>query len=197
VNREEADLRPRELHGNDILQRLGQFVRHVKLKNGVLVMIRAIRTSDEPLMARFHERLTDRSVYLRYFSTISLSHRVAHEQLARICAISDREFALVAALEHERGDEQEIIGLGQMMRQNGLNEAEAELGLIVRDDYQNQGLGTRLSECLLEISRAAGAQRAVSLMLWENDAMRMIGRRLGCNMELIIGEHALRATIAL
>ena len=195
MNPEEADLKPRELPGADIVQKLGQFVRHVRLKNSVPVVIRAIQSSDEALLLRFHERLSDRSVYLRYFSTISLSRRVAREQLARICLIDDREFALVAVLKHEGGEEQEIVGLGQMIRHNGLH--EAELGLIVRDDYQNQRLGTRLSECLLEISRAAGAQRAVSLLLWENYAMRMIGRRLGCNMEFVPGEHAVRATLAL
>lgn len=195
MNPEEADPKPRELPEADIVQKLEQFVRHVKLKNSVLVMIRAIRSSDEPLLARFHERLTARSVYLRYFSIISLSCRVAHEHLARICLIDDREFALVAVLQHEDGEEQEILGFGQMIRHNGPD--EAELGLIVRDDCQNQGLGTRLSECLLEMSRAAGAQRVVSLILWENSAMRTIGRRLGCGMEYVPGEHAVRATLAL
>jgi acetyltransferase len=109
--------------------------------------------------------------------------------------IDDREFALVAVLQHEGGVEQEILGLGQMVRRNRPD--DAELGLIVRDDYQNQGLGTRLSECLLEISRAVGAQRVVSLMLWENLAMRTIGRRFGCDIEFVPGEHAVRATLAL
>ena len=195
MNPEEADLKPCELPGADNGQKLRQFGRHVKLKNSVLVIIRAIRSSDEPLLARFHERLTDRSVYLRYFSILSLSCRVAHEQLARICMIDDREFALVAVLQHEGGVEQEILGLGQMVRRNRPD--DAELGLIVRDDYQNQGLGTRLSECLLEISRAVGAQRVVSLMLWENLAMRTIGRRFGCDIEFVPGEHAVRATLAL
>ena len=195
MNPEEADLKPCELPGADNGQKLRQFGRHVKLKNSVLVIIRAIRSSDEPLLARFHERLTDRSVYLRYFSILSLSCRVAHEHLARICLIDDREFALVAVLQHEGGVEQEILGLGQMVRRNRPD--DAELGLIVRDDYQNQGLGTRLSECLLEISRAVGAQRVVSLMLWENLAMRTIGRRFGCDIEFVPGEHAVRATLAL
>lgn len=195
MNPEGPGLKPHELTGSEILPNQGQFVRHVKLKNGAPVMIRAIRTSDELLLARFHAKLSDRSVYLRYFSFISLSHRIAHEQLARICLINDRQFALVAVLRHEGSHEQEMIGLGQMIRQDVLN--AVEVGLIVEDEYQNQGLGTRLCECLLEISRAAGAQRVVSLILCENYAMRIIGRRFGCNLELVLGEHAVRATLAL
>jgi hypothetical protein len=49
----------------------------------------------------------------------------------------------------------------------------------------------------LEISRATGAQRVVSLILWENYAMRVIGKRFGCNLEFVLGEHALRAALAL
>ena len=189
------DLDPNELTAAEILPNPRQFVRHVKLNNGAPSMIRAIRTSDELLLARFHAKLSDRSVYLRYFSFISLSHRIAHEQLARTCLINDRQFALVAVLWREGSYEQEIIGLGQMIRQDGLN--EVEVGLIVGDEYQNQGLGTRLCECLLEISRAAGARRVVSLILCENYAMRVTGRRFGCNLEFVLGEHALRATLAL
>jgi acetyltransferase len=162
----------------------------VKLKNGTPITIRAIRTSDEALLARFHENLSDRSVYLRYFSFISLGHRIAHEKLARTCLINDREFALVAILRHEGRDEPDIIGLGQMIRQKALN--EVELGLLVGDEYQNQGLGTRLCECLLEIGRASGVESVVSLILWENHAMRHIGK-----LEFVLGEHAARATLTL
>jgi acetyltransferase len=186
-----ADLRRDDAHGSQIVQ----FVRGVKLKNGTPITIRAIRTSDEALLARFHEKLSDRSVYLRYFSFTSLSHRIAHAQLARTCLINDREFALVAILRHEGRDEPDIIGLGQMIRQKALNEVEP--GLIVGDEYQNQGLGTRLCECLLEISRASGVQRVVSLILWENYAMRHIGRRFGCSLEFVLGEHAAQATLIL
>ncbi len=63
-------------------------------------MIRPIRPEDEPLMVRFHEKLSDRTVYLRYFQPLKLSQRVAHERLTRICFIDyDREMALVTFAE--------------------------------------------------------------------------------------------------
>jgi acetyltransferase len=36
-------------------------------------------------MVKFHETLSDRSVYLRYFCSLSPSGRVAHKRLLRIC----------------------------------------------------------------------------------------------------------------
>ena len=67
-----------------------------KLKDGTAVTIRPIRPEDEPLMVRFHQTLSERSVYLRYFATLKLDQRIAHERLSRICFNDyDREMALV------------------------------------------------------------------------------------------------------
>lgn len=47
-------------------------------------------------MIKFHQGLSERSVYYRYFHLMKLSQRVAHERLRRICFIDyDREMALV------------------------------------------------------------------------------------------------------
>ena len=43
------------------------------MKGGTAVTFRPIRPEDEPLMVKFHETLSDRSVYLRYFGSLSLS----------------------------------------------------------------------------------------------------------------------------
>ena len=67
------------------------------MKDGAEVLIRPIRPEDEPMMVKFHETLSERSVYLRYFHLMNLSQRIAHERLTRICFIDyDREMALVA-----------------------------------------------------------------------------------------------------
>jgi acetyltransferase len=74
-----------------------KYVSSWTMKDGSAVTIRPIRPEDEPLLVRFHETLSDRSVYLRYFCSLSLSRRVAHERLLRICfGDYDREIALVA-----------------------------------------------------------------------------------------------------
>ena len=76
------------------------------MKDGADVLIRPIRPEDEPLMVKFHDTLSERSVYLRYFHLMNLPQRVAHERLTRICFIDyDREMALVAETtqSHQRG----------------------------------------------------------------------------------------------
>ena len=74
------------------------------MKDGNEVVIRPIRPEDEPLMVEFHEKLSERSVYLRYFQPLKLRQRTAHERLTRICFIDyDREMALVAERKNADG----------------------------------------------------------------------------------------------
>jgi acetyltransferase len=70
-----------------------QYVSAAKVK-GDEVEIRPIRPEDEPLIVKFHQDLSERSVQLRYFQPMELSQRTAHERLTRICFIDyDRETA--------------------------------------------------------------------------------------------------------
>jgi acetyltransferase len=74
-----------------------QYVSDWTMKNGTPIKIRPIRPEDEPLVVKFHENLSEESIYSRYFHLIKLQTRVAHERLSRICFIDyDRELALVA-----------------------------------------------------------------------------------------------------
>jgi len=83
------------------------------MKDGGVVNIRPIRPEDEPAMVRFHETLSERSVYLRYFHLLNLEQRITHERLTRICFIDyDREMALVAERRNPETGESEILGVG-------------------------------------------------------------------------------------
>ena len=53
-------------------------------------------------MIRFHEKLSDQTVYMRYLEKLKLDQRIAHERLARVCFIDyNREMALGGALPAE------------------------------------------------------------------------------------------------
>ena len=108
-----------------------QYVWGWKLKDGTPVTIRPIRPEDEPLMVKFHRTLSERSVYLRYFCSLSLSNRVEHERLVRICFGSyDRGFALVADREDPETGQHEVLGVGRF---SAINRGEAEAAVLVSD----------------------------------------------------------------
>src|SRR5918998_1117942 len=149
-----------------------EYVSQATLKDGTPVTIRPIRPEDEPLMVRFHESLSERSVYMRYFYTLNLDRRTAHERLTRICFIDyDREMALVAERRDPETGEREILGVGRLSR-NRIAPNEAEFALLISDRFQRQGLGTLLVERLLEVGRAEGLSRITADILFENHAMQ-------------------------
>jgi acetyltransferase len=157
-------------------------------------MIRPIRPEDEPLVFKFHHKLSERSVYLRYFQPLKLSQRVAHERLTRICFIDyDREMALVTLVSNPETGEDEVIAVGRLSRMHGVSEAEA--AVLIRDEYQHQGLGSELYRRLLAIARAEKIERVVSTMLPENREMRAICRRLGFQIHIDMEDQLVKAEV--
>ena len=155
-----------------------QYGGHWTAKDGTKVSIRPIRPEDEPMMVAFHERLSERSVYFRYFHLLNLSQRTAHERLTRMCFIDyDRAMALAAEREKPATGEREILGIGRFTRLYGMK--EAEMAVLISDDFHGRGLGTELLRQLIEISRKEKIERMVADILAENRTMQHICERLG------------------
>lgn len=148
------------------------------MKDGTQVTIRPIRQEDEPLMVKFHESLSERSVHLRYFSSFSLSARTAPERLLRVCFLDyEREMVLVADYGHANSRAHEILGVGRLTKLHGTN--DAEVAALITDRYQNLGLGAELLRRLIQVAREEGIDRIVAEMLQENLAMKTIAKKLG------------------
>jgi acetyltransferase len=173
-----------------------QYIQTAALKDGTPITIRPIRPEDEPLMVKFHETLSEQSVYLRYFHLIGLSQRVMHERLTRICFIDyDREMALVAEHTDPASGERAILAVGRLSKLRGRN--EAEFALLISDRYQGQGLGTLLLSRLLDVGRAEHLRRIIADILPDNRAMRHICQKLGFRLRFDADEGVVRAEIDL
>jgi acetyltransferase len=155
----------------------GHYVLSWTMKDGSEVMIRPIRPEDEPAMVNFHETLSDRSVYLRYFHMEKLSERVAHERLIRKCFIDyDREMALVA-VRPGPGGTQEILAVGRLSKTPGTR--EAEIAVLVTDRYQKMGLGRELVRRLIQVGRDEKLESIEANILPENLGMRALASGFG------------------
>jgi acetyltransferase len=152
-----------------------QYVQPWNLLDGTELLIRPIRPEDEPMIARFHETLSERSVYLRYFHLLDLDRRVSHDRLLRICFNDyDRDIALVA--EHQGA----ILAVARLRK---IDATDAELAVLISDEYQGRGLGTELSRRLVEIAQAEKIERVIAEILPENIHMQRVCRELGFRMD--------------
>jgi acetyltransferase len=173
-----------------------QYVSNWTMKDGTQVTIRPIRPEDETLMVKFHETLSDRSVYLRYFSSLSLRRRVAHERLLRICfGDYDREMVLVAERIDSDMGERRIIGVGRMTKLHAKN--EAEVAALVSDQYQHQGLGLELIRRVVDIARNEKISQVSAEMLPDNMGMQAVFRRVGFTIRADEDLSSLRAVMDL
>jgi acetyltransferase len=173
-----------------------QYVLPWTMKDGNQVTIRPIRPEDEPLMVKLHETLSDRSVYLRYFCSLSLSRRIAHERLLKICfGDYDREMALVAETIDPATGERRIIAVGRMSKLHGRN--EAEVAVLVSDQYQKLGLGNELLRRVVEVARDEKLSQVSAEMLPDNIAMQAIMRHLGFRVRATEDLTSIRAFLDL
>jgi acetyltransferase len=155
-----------------------QYVRPWQLANKTPVIIRPIRPEDEPLLVKFHETLSEESVYHRYFSALHLSQRITHERLTRICFNDyDREIALVVEMATGQDEAKQILAVGRLSKQHGPN--EAEFAILVNDHWQRQGIGYELLKQVTEVGRAEKLTRIYGQILSDNQVMQRICKKLG------------------
>ena len=173
-----------------------EYISRWKIKDGTEVIIRPIRPEDEPLMIRFHESLSERSVFLRYFHMENVNSRVAHDRLIQKCFIDyDREMALVADHEYPTTGQHELLAVARLAKD--LSRQEGEVAVLVADAWQKQGLGTELMRRLIQFARAEKLRRVIANILPENDSMRSLGDRLGFTIQMTNDPSVLMAVLEL
>jgi acetyltransferase len=195
-----SDIREQDLPKPAIRPYPTQYVWTFGMEDETAVTVRPIRPEDEPLVVRFHQTLSERSVYLRYFHLINLEHRVAHERLTRLCFIDyDREMALVAERKNPEQASQEILGVARLTR---LHDADAaEFAVLVSDRVQGLGLGTELLRRLVEIGRAENVGVIRGYIVPDNAAMQAVAKKLGFHIrysqeeQVMIAELSMRADV--
>jgi acetyltransferase len=166
------------------------------LKDGTEVTIRPIRPEDEPALVRFHETLSERSVYLRYFHLINLEQRTTHERLTRICFIDyDREMALVAVRRNPQTGESDVLGVSRLVKILGTR--EAEVAVLINDQWQGRGLGKELLGRLIPIGAAEKLTKLTAGILPDNRGVIRICEKLGFAMKYSSEDEMMKAEFTL
>ncbi|HEY4753796.1 MAG TPA: GNAT family N-acetyltransferase, partial [Candidatus Limnocylindrales bacterium] len=147
-----------------------EYERQATTDDGATITIRPIRPEDEPGMATFHARLSQRTVVARYGHDRSLAERAAHERLARICFVDyDRQFALVA-VSPVLGGATEIAGVARLSRIHATN--DRQLTMTVADAWQRQGVGAHLVSGAIRVAKGEGVAHVIADLAPDNAGMR-------------------------
>ena len=150
------------------------YQRELEVKDGFRVHLRPIVPEDEPLLHEAFSRMSERTVYFRFFSPLKrLPEEMAHA-LAR--ADNDQRFALVATT-HKPDGQEHILGVARYDRVPGSDTAEVAVAVV--DEYQRMGLGAGLLSNLCQVAREHGIRHFSLIVLPENQSMLALLRRLG------------------
>jgi len=136
-------------------------------RNGKAVFVRPIKAVDEDMLRNFFHKLSDHSVYLRYFRKMpSMPQRIL-QKFTDVDYSSD--MALIALYPHDSSNP-ELVGIAQWI--SDPHDGIPEVAFQVRDDWQGQGLGKFLFLRLVEISKFFGVSRFKADVLVDNKAMK-------------------------
>jgi GNAT superfamily N-acetyltransferase len=145
----------------------------IHFQNGTEALVRPISPADSDALLRFHSRLSEGSVRLRYFnphpelSSSEVAHFTQVDGEARVALVVECAGELVAIGRYDRLGDHEV----------------AEVAFVVADGYQHRGLATMLLRRLAAAARSVGITRFTAEVLAENWAMLSVFRHAGFPIE--------------
>lgn len=152
------------------------------LKDGTEINFRPIHPTDEPRVRDLLYDLSQETIYYRFMSHLE---RFGQRQIQNFVYIDHRQdVAIVGILPEAYGDE--IIAVGRYYLDESTN--RAEVAFVIRDEWQNKGLGSFVFKHLVNIAKANGITGFTAEVLRNNNRMQAIFNHSGLNVTSAIEE---------
>ena len=141
------------------------------LPNRRRLHIRALRRGEEGPIRQLDAHLSVRTRYLRFFSPMP----ALPDSVMRLLTSVDYRRRLALVAEHFDGNGGEVVGLGSF---GAIDENSVEVALVVRDEWQQQGVGTALARRVLQAAEDRGFHRFIVHVMSNNVAIRKLLRNV-------------------
>lgn len=149
-----------------------------ELEEGSRVRLRLTRPSDAPRVRAFLEGLSPGTLHRRFFVAMPL---VTADTVRHFTFYDPRRRLVVAATTFDEGGER-ILGLADVsLLETGL----AELGIVVEDSVQRNGVGKLLTEAIASLAARRGATHLKAELLERNPGVERLMERLGRTIRTI------------
>ncbi|HNR31994.1 MAG TPA: GNAT family N-acetyltransferase [Candidatus Hydrogenedentes bacterium] len=143
------------------------------LHDGTQLIIRPVHPTDEPRVRELFYSLSQESLYTRFMSRMKW---VPRKQVQEFVYIDHRnEVSIVATVPDADGEE--IVAIGGYYLEAPTN--RAEVAFVVRDAWQNLGIGSFLFKHLTNIARRNGIAGFTAEVLRENKSMQHVFNNSG------------------
>lgn len=145
-----------------------------------------LEPTDGDALRRLFDRLSPQTLYRRFHSPISRPEQTQPQRLLDVDH-HDREAVVAVA-----GGE--IVGVARYVRRRGSD--TAEIALVVADQWQRQGLATRLLCALHERAQREGVERFAMSMQADNRPVIQLMRGFYTGFSMTCSQGTCEATVA-
>ena len=132
------------------------------------VSIRAMQDDDVARLLAFHQQLSRETTYFRFFS---VHPRLSEPEVQRFTHVDHHDREAIVAMHDD-----EIVGVARF---DQLGDGRAEVAFVVRDDWQDRGVGHILIARLAQRAQEEGIQRLVAETMTSNARMLAVFRGAG------------------
>lgn len=145
-----------------------------RLDDGASICLRPVRPSDEAALEKGIQELSDRSRYLRFFSSFKSAPPSVVERLTAVDGFD--HIAWGAVMTDVEGDPP--VAAGHAIRDHEASDT-ADLAIAVLDQYHHRGIARLLLAALVQDCRAAQINHLTFHILYENKPAIMLVKSLG------------------
>jgi RimJ/RimL family protein N-acetyltransferase len=152
------------------------FRQPITLRDGRAALIRVMRPDDRVRLQTAFAKLDPQSVYTRFFS---LRKELPERALERIAQIDFVQLAGLVVTIGAGADETVIGGASYVGRTTDDGARVAEVAFTIEEDFQGQGLASRLLAALVTLARRHGIVRFEAEVLSANSPMLAVFQHSG------------------
>jgi acetyltransferase len=165
-----------------ILPYPARYEQLLPMRGGGEYTVRPIHPDDASMLQEMMQHLSPQSRYFRFVSSLI---ELPPTMLARFTLIDyDREMALVAVVKQrssgtdgEITETERIVGVSRYI--TNPDQASCEFALVIADDFNGKGLGSRMMLSIMDVARDKGLSEIEGLVLANNPDMLKLMKSLG------------------
>ena len=151
-------------------------MQHTERLRELEIFFRPVKPSDERLFQEYLYKLSERSIYLRFFQ---IRRDFPHELAQELVTVDyERNLGIVGTI--GTSDTAPIVAAGHWMMD--YNENIAEVAFSVADQYQKKGMGTHLLHFLMRVARERGIRGFKAVVIAGNTGMLRVFQKSGCRL---------------
>jgi acetyltransferase len=149
-----------------------------KLRSGQTVLLRPVKPEDEPMWLEMFSGWSEETIRYRFFGTIKIP--LTYEFSVSCTDIDyDKEIAIVAELEED--GKRKLLGVVRLFIEPLLK--TGEIAFVVADKWHRQGLGSKLVNYIIEISKDKRLDAIHAVILRDNYKVIGLMKKIGFDLE--------------